>query len=350
MAVYKNEERGTYFCSFYYTDWTGKKKRKKKEGFKKQKDAKDYEREFLNKQSNNVDINFGNLIDIYLDDVKNKIRFTTYRQKESIFTLKIKPYFKDLNLNEITPNDIRKWQNVMMQNNYAPGYLRTINKQLNAIFNFSIKYYNLNSNPISKAGSMGRINNKKEIQFWTVKEFKTFMQYVKKPVYKLLFNTLFWSGIRSGELLALTYKDIDLENKIIKINKTYVRINKKDIINPPKTPKSKRDVTIPNALCEQIEDYKNKMYSIKEDERIFTMAKQNINAMLNRVIKKSSIKRIRLHDLRHSHASLLIELGFTPLLISQRLGHENVETTLNIYSHLYPNKDNEVAEKLDKLF
>lgn len=349
MAVYKNEQRGTYYCSFYYVDWTGKRKRKKKEGFKRQKDAKDYEREFLNKQSNNTDINFGNLTDIYLEDIKNKIRITTYNQKEFIINSKIVPYFKDLKINDITPNHIRKWQNEIIKNNYSDTYLKTINVQLSAIFNFAVKYYNLSSNPALKAGSMGK-KNADTINFWTVDEFKTFMQYIKKPIYKLIFNILFWTGMRIGELMALTYRDIDLENKIINIDKSYAKLDGEDIIDDPKTPKSTRTITIPDFLCQEIEDYKSKMYEIKENQRIFTMSKQSVNQMLNRICKKAGVKKIRIHDLRHSHASLLIELNFTPLLVSKRLGHENIETTLNTYSHLYPNKDSEVAKKLDELF
>ncbi|NFM24711.1 site-specific integrase [Clostridium sporogenes] len=349
MAVYKNEKRGTYYCSFYYTDWTGERKRKKKEGFKRQKDAKDYEREFLNKQINNTDIVFNNLVDIYLDDVKNKIRITTYEQKKFIIESKITPYFKDLKLNDITPNIIRKWQNKIIESNYTDAYLRTINIQLSAILNFAVKYYNLPNNPVVKAGSMGK-RNAEVMKFWTVDEFKTFMQYVKKPIYKLIFNILFWTGMRIGELMALTYKDIDLENKIINVDKSYTKLKKKDIIDDPKTPKSTRIITIPDFLCKEIEDYKNKMYDIKENKRIFAMTKQSVNQMLDRVCKKAGVKKIRLHDLRHSHASLLIELNFTPLLVSERLGHENIETTLNTYSHLYPNKQSEVAKKLDELF
>lgn len=349
MSVYKNEKRGTYFCSFYYTDWTGKRKRKKKEGFKRKKDAADFEREFLNKQSNNTDINFENLVSIYLEDIKNKIRITTYNQKEFIVNSKIVPYFKDLKINDITPNHIRKWQNEIINNNYSDTYLKTINVQLSAIFNFAVKYYNLSSNPVVKAGSMGK-KNADTINFWTVDEFKTFMQYIKKPIYKLIFNILFWTGMRIGELMALTYRDIDLENKIINIDKSYTKLKKKDIIDDPKTPKSTRSITIPDFLCQEIEDYKSKMYEIKENQRIFTMSKQSVNQMLNRICKKAGVKKIRIHDLRHSHASLLIELNFTPLLVSKRLGHENIETTLNTYSHLYPNKDSEVAKKLDELF
>ncbi|NFH48650.1 site-specific integrase [Clostridium sporogenes] len=349
MAVYKNEQRGTYYCSFYYTDWTGKRKRKKKEGFKRQKDAKDYEREFLNKQSNNTDITFNNLVDIYLDDVKNKIRQTTFKIKENIIKTHISPYFKDMNINSITPNHIRKWQNNILGEEYSSTYSRAISTQLSAVFNFAVKYYGLKNNPVVTAGSIGK-NKSNNINFWTVEQFKEFIKYIKNPKYKLAYTMLFWTGMRVGELLALTFKDIDLENGLINIDKTYVRIKNTDVINPPKTPKSKRKVTIPAFLCKEIKEYKDKFYESSYKQRVFHLQQVYLSHKLKTVCTKKNLKKIRVHDLRHSHASLLIELGFTPLLISERLGHESVETTLNIYSHLYPNKDNEVAIKLNELF
>ncbi|GAA0081318.1 tyrosine-type recombinase/integrase [Clostridium sp. CTA-6] len=349
MAVYKNEQRGTYFCSFYYTDWTGKRKRKKKEGFKRQKDAKDYEREFLNKQSNNTDINFENLVDIYLDDVKNKIRQTTLKNKKFIIDSQILPYFKDMGINTITPNHIRKWQNSILEDDYSNTYSRAISTQLSAIFNFAVKYYGLNSNPVVKAGTIGKIKSS-NINFWTIEEFNEFIKHIKNPKYKLAYTILFWTGMRVGELLALTFNDIDLENKTININKTYVRFKNKDVINPPKTPKSKRKITIPSSLCEEIKNYKNKVYKSNPQQRLFYMQHAYLSNKLKTICGKYNLKKIRVHDLRHSNASLLIELGFNPLLISERLGHESIETTLNIYSHLYPNKDNEVAIKLNELY
>lgn len=349
MAVYKNEQRGTYFCTFYYTDWTGKRKRKKKEGFKRQKDAKDYEREFLNKQKNDPSILFSNLVDIYLDDVKNKIRQTTFKIKENIISTHILPYFKEMFVKDITPNHIRKWQNNILKENYSNTYLRSINNQLSTIFNFAVRYYKLSKNPVPLAGAIGK-GKADSINFWTLKEFKEFIQYVNNPTYRLAYTMLFWTGMRVGELLALTFKDIDLNNKIINIDKTYVRIKNKDVINPPKTPKSKRKITISDSLCSDIQDYKNTFYKVEDKERMFNLQQNYLSHRLKVICEKHSLKKIRVHDLRHSHASLLIELGFTPLLISERLGHENVETTLNIYSHLYPNKQNEIAKKLDALY
>lgn len=348
MPTYKNTKRGTYYCSFYYVDWTGARKKKKKEGFKTKREADKFEREFLVKVQENSDIKFSTLVDLYLEDSKARVRTTTLENKKYIINLKVLPYFKEKIVANITPNDIRQWQNSLKSLNYSETYLKTINNQLSAIFNFAVKFYGLNSNPCHKAGTMGK-KNANGMKFWTTNEFKTFIEYNDKPISKLAFQILFWTGIRSGELLALTYKDIDLKNNFIEINKSYTRLNKNDIIGDPKTPKSKRKVSIPKSLSLDIETYINKLYDYSESDRIFNFTKYFLTHEMKRVCKKSNVPLIRIHDLRHSHASLLIELGFTPLLISERLGHEKVQTTLDTYSHLYPNKDNLVSNKLEEI-
>ncbi|MCR3759212.1 site-specific integrase [Clostridium felsineum] len=349
MPVYKNEKRKTYYCAFYYQDWTGERKKKKKEGFKKRSEAQQWEREFLAKQQNNADMNFGTLVKLYMEDVETRVRYTTFQGKKYIVNLKILPYFENMNIVDITPNHIRKWQNILKKKGFTQSYLKTINIQLSAIFNFAIKYYNLKSSPALKAGSMGK-KGVNTMQFWTLKEFKKFIKCDDKPISNLAFKILFWTGMRSGELIALTWEDINLNDKTINISKTYTRLNGKDIINEPKTPKSKRIISISDHLCKDIKTYKEKLYKIKESDRLFNFTKFFLPYQMERVCKISGVKKIRIHDLRHSHASLLIELGFSPLLISERLGHEKIQTTLNTYSHLYPNKQNVLAKKLDDLY
>lgn len=349
MPTYKDKNRGTYYCSFYYTDWTGVKKKKKKEGFKKEGEAKKYEREFLSKQQNNTDMNFKMLVDLYFEDTEIKVRSTTLDNKKYLVSLKILPYFEKMNINDITPNHIRKWQNTLIKKGYSDTYLKSINNQLCAIFNFAIKYYGLTSSPALKAGSMGK-KNANSMQFWTVEEFKKFIEFNDKPISNLAFKMLFWTGIRSGELMALTFKDINIVDKTVNINKTYTRLNKEDIINEPKTPKSKRIIAISDSLVKDFIEYKNRLFDYNESDRIFHFTKHFLKHEMQRICKKSGVKEIRIHDLRHSHASLLIELGFTPLLISERLGHEKVQTTLDTYSHLYPNKGDIVADKLNHLY
>lgn len=162
------------------------------------------------------------------------------------------------------------------------------------------------------------------------------------------FMTLYWTGMRIGELLALTPGDIDFEKRTISISKSYQRIDHRDVITPPKTPKSNRIISIPEFLAADLKDFIHSIYGIEEDNRLFPVTKYFLEHEMLRGIKASGVKRIRLHDLRHSHASLLIEMGFTPLAIADRLGHERIETTLNTYSHLYPNKREQMANKLDE--
>ena len=188
------------------------------------------------------------------------------------------------------------------------------------------------------------------MQFWTKDEFATFIEAVNgKPAAHAMFMTLYYTGMREGELLALTPSDIDFDKGIIRINKNFVRMHGKDIIQTPKTPKSIRSITIPALLCACLKEYISQCYGLKEDDRLFPYTKNYLAKEMRRGCQKSGVKRIRIHDIRHSHASLLVEMGFSPLLIADRLGHEHVETTMEIYSHLYPNKQSEVANKLDEL-
>jgi integrase len=351
MPTYKDEERGTWYCSFYYTDWMGKKKKKKKEGFKKQGDSKAFERDFLSKTQASPDMPFGNLVELYMEDSKSRLKPTTYANKEVLINLKILPYFKDLPLNSIETAAIRKWQNELIsnENNYSQTYLKTIHNQITAIFNYAMKYYKLPSNPARTCGSMGK-KNADSMLFWTAEEFNKFIPIVSnKPLSKAVFELFFWTGIRSGELLALTLNDFNFEGQTVSISKNYVRLEKEDLTLEPKTPKSKRIITIPKFLCDLIQDYSSKLYDYNPSERLFPVTKFYLHHEMDRGCKHSGVKRIRIHDLRHSHASLLIEMGFSPLLISERLGHENIETTLQTYSHLYPNKHSEVADKLQEL-
>ena len=230
---------------------------------------------------------------------------------------------------------------------YSPTYLKTINNQLSAIFNYAVRYYDLKSNPCAKAGSMGK-SKAEEMDFWTGEEFRRFIDSVmNKRLSYMVFMTLYWTGMRLGELLALNPKDVDLEKRTISITKSYQRFGKKDVITPPKTPKSKRVITIPEFLAADIKDYMDSLYDLQENDRLFHITKYYLEHEMQRGIKESGVKRIRVHDLRHSHASMLIELGFSPLEIANRLGHEKVETTLNTYAHLYPNKQTKLAERLD---
>ena len=347
MKAEKDKKTGKWLIQYRYTDWQGKRRKSTKRGFATKREAEEWLRNFLITQKADFDMKFEDFWKMYCADMETRLREHTMRTKKYIVELKILLYFGNKRVNDITAADIRQWQNELIKMGYSPTYLKTINNQLSAIFNYAVRYYDLKSNPCAKAGSMGK-SKAEEMDFWTGEEFRKFIDSVmNKRLSYMAFMILYWTGMRLGELLALNPKDVDLEKRTISITKSYQRLGKKDVITPPKTSKSKRVITIPEFLAADIKDYMDSLYDLQEDDRLFPITKYYLEHEMQRGIKESGVKRIRVHDLRHSHASMLIELGFSPLEIAKRLGHEKVETTLNTYAHLYPNKQTKLAERLD---
>ena len=348
MKAEKDPKTGKWLIQYRYTDWQGKRKKSTKRGFATKREAEEWLRNFLMKKSLDFDIKFKDFIELYYEDMGTRLREHTMRTKRYIIDLKITPYFGEKKVNEIKATDIRQWQNKLISQGYSSTYLKTINNQLCAIFNYAVKYYDLASNPCAKAGSIGK-SKAEEMNFWTKQKFMKFVdELMDKRMSYLAFMILYWTGIRIGELLALTPGDIDLEKHTISITKSYQRLGKKDVVTEPKTPKSRRVIHIPEFLVADIQDYISSIYEIKDTDRLFPFTKYFLEHEMERGVKASGVKKIRIHDLRHSHASLLVELGFSPLEIAERLGHEKIETTLNTYSHLYPNKQQRLADRLEK--
>ena len=350
MKAEKDPATGKWLIQYRYKDWTGKTKKSTKRGFRTKKEAEEWMRNFLLQQTQSCNMVFSDFTSVYLSDMGHRLREHTMINKEYIIKDKLLPYFGSKRLNEITVADIRAWQNTLIEQGYSQTYLKTIHNQLSAIFNYAVRYYELKDNPCRKAGSMGKAKAD-EMLIWTKDEYQAFSDSIMdNRISWLAFQILFWTGIRIGELLALTFADIDLEKNIITVNKSYQYLKGKDIISPPKTPKSNRKVNIPVFLAEDIQDYKASLYDPSLTDRVIPFSKFKLEKEMQRGVKLSGVKKIRIHDLRHSHASLLIEMGFSPKEIAERLGHENIETTLNTYSHLYPDKQEKLANRLDDFY
>ena len=183
--------------------------------------------------------------------------------------------------------------------------------------------------------------------FWTKAEYQRFAEaMMDKPLSYYAFEMLYWCGIREGELLALTPADFDFEAGTVKISKSYQRLHGEDVITTPKTKKSNRTIKMPNFLCDEMRDYLGMLYGVKKKDRIFTVTKSYLHHEMDRGAKEAGGKRIRIHDLRHSHISLLIDMGFSAVAIADRVGHESIEITYR-YAHLFPSKQTEMADKLD---
>jgi len=352
MAVYKDGETGTWRVIYRFTNWKGERKQSSKRGFATKREALAWEREAMRKQESKLDMTFASFFEIYETDRKKRVKENTWESKSHVIRTKILPYFGERKIGEIEAKDVIAWQNELLAYKdesgeiYSPTYLKTIHAQLSAIFNHAVRFYHLPSNPAQRAGTMGT-EERKEMLFWTKEEYLKFADaMMDKPVSYYAFEMLYWCGIRMGELLALTPKDFDFEKCTVTINKSYQRLKGRDVITSPKTPKSNRTVKLSKFLCEEMREYIGMLYEIGEGDRIFQITKSYLHHEMDRGAKASGVKRVRVHDLRHSHVSLLIEMGFSALAIAERVGHESIDITYR-YAHLFPTKQAEMADKLD---
>ena len=288
MAVYKEEKTNTWRVIYRYTDWTGEKKQTQKRGFKTKREAQAWEREQLHKVSADLDMTFESFFEQYTADMQTRIKENTWATKEHIIRTKLIPYFGKLKMSNITAQQIITWQNELMNYKDENG----------------------------------------------------------KPLSYYAFEMLCWCGIREGELLALTPADFDFDKNTVSINKSYQRLNGQDLITTPKTEKSNRIIKMPQFLADEMKDYLKMLYDVGENERMFAITKSYLHREMDRGSKEAGVKRIRIHDIRHSHVSHLIDMGFSAIAIADRVGHESIDITYN-YAHLFPSKQTEMADKLN---
>ena len=304
--------------------------RKLERGKEAQKEALEWEREFLKSTSTNMDMMLGAFVDVYFRDKAGELKERTIKNKRYMIEA-----------------DIIQWQNAIRAKGYSQTYLRMVQNQITALFTHASNIYNLNNNPCKKVKKMGKSDADK-LNFWTKDEYDCFISGIDgESKYYVIFEILFWTGCREGELLALTKGDISFENNQISITKTYYRTGRQDVITEPKTKQSVRTVEIPEFLKKEIKDFVDGHYGMPDDERLFPIVQEAVQHKMKRQIAKAGVKNIRVHDLRHSHVAYLINKGIEPLLIKERVGHKDIRITLNTYGHLYPNQQRRVADLLD---
>lgn len=195
----RDPKTGKWMIQYRFTDWRGRRKKSTKRGFRTKKEAEEWLQKFLLTQQSDINMLFDDFIEIYYKDMTNRLREHTMQTKRYIIDIKILPYFASKKINEITPVDVRKWQNELLKQNYKPTYIKTINNQLSAIFNYAEKYYNLPNNPARKAGSIGK-SHAEEMQFWTQEEFTKFDDaLIDKRQSYIAFKVLYWTGMRLGD-------------------------------------------------------------------------------------------------------------------------------------------------------
>ena len=227
MTAIRDEARGTWMMYTRYRDWQGNIKEKRKRGFNTKREALAYEREFLLEKSNNLNMDFGTFVAMYLKNLKPRIKYNTYCSKVAVITSRIVPYFKNLNVSDITPMHIIKWQNELLSKRdqegkgYSATYLRTINNQLSAIFNHACRYYELRENPCIKAGKMGK-GKAKEMLFWTKDEYLKFAEVMKELIKEVVLEAAASTDVKvtaAMQLMKQQQRQLDdLANKVYMIS------------------------------------------------------------------------------------------------------------------------------------
>ena len=306
MPAYMNGKTGAWYVQCYYSDIDGNRKHKVKRGFATKGEALAWETEFLACADGSMSMPFEAFVKRYSEDVRPRLKLNTWLTKEHIIRTKIVPFFGPKRMCDISPKDVVDWQNKMVGSYddegkpYSGTYLRTINNQLSAIFNHAVKYYGLGKSPAAPTIKIGERKGA-EMKFWTKEQYLAFSEEVMdKPASFYAFEILYWCGLRVGELLALEPDDF--------------------------------------------------LGSIPEERRaccIFCFTKSYLHHEMKRGCAACGLEPIRIHDLRHSHVSLLIEMGFSAIAIADRLGHETYEMTLR-YAHLFPSKQSDMAAALDQ--
>lgn len=355
MPAYKDEKAKTWTVKFKYKDWRAKDKWVCKRGFATKREALEWEANFKLEKTGDMDMTFADFAERYKREIYPRLKVSTVANKTNIIDHHVTPCFANKKVVDITKQDVIHWQNDLISYRHpssgkplSKSYLKSIHNQLSAIFNYAVKFFELRENPAAKVGNMG---SEKEINinFWTKDEYMKFAEVMMdKPFAYYCFETLYWTGMRSGELLALTLDDIDFELGTISISKTYHYINGEEIITSPKTTKGFRKISVPEFLLEELKDYIKMIYNLKPTDRLFPTNKSFLGTNIHAGATKAGVKQIRVHDLRHSHVSLLIDMGYSAVAIAERVGHESVDITYR-YAHMFPSVQKDMAEKLNNL-
>ena len=360
---YQAKQGVRWMSKFNYTDpKTGEVKTKYKRGFESKREAKQFEEDFIESLTADDEADekpyertFGDVFQEYLMSHKHSdIKESSLETKFNIFNKHIFPDFEHKPIADITDDDIAHWQNAIKLKKSSNGkkfsesYLRTIQSQFNSIINYAQSKGYLRANPLADIKNMG-IKDKR-VEFWTPEEYEKFAYFAMNyPQYYYAYEVLYWCGLREGEMLALQKSDIDLDNGIIDVTKTYNRLSGKTIISTPKTPSSVRKVSMPSFLCDELREYIDLLYEPTDEQRLFQITKSKLSRNFHSLSDEAGLKRITIHGLRHSHVSLLISKKYDIFEVSKRIGHKSVKTTQDIYGHLFDDVQRSIANDLDKL-
>ena len=339
----KNKSSGLWSCRFREKDEKGVNHQKRLSGFSTKRDAQyayaDYiktaeERQRAIKEADESltaspdNMPFENLVCEYLSFTKKRVKESSFYDIQSKINNRLLPYFAGKRMREITPKMITDWVHGI---DYSYSSKKWILSTLSSIYKYGEKHYDI-KNIMPKVDRPRNLEAKKEMQIWTPEEFSEFIKTVDNNIYSAYFTTLYYTGCRRGEAAALTWNDINTAENTIRINKSVTNKTSKGAyaVTTPKNDSSVRTVVVPRKLVDMLTAIRD-----GADGTSFVfgglrpLPTSSIDYAFNQGIKKAGVKKIRIHDLRHSCASLLISKGISIVAVSHRLGHTNIEQTLN---------------------
>ncbi len=358
MASYSKYEtvNGVRWRASFRAIEDGRLKQKTLRGYKTKREAekayvdymKNYVPQVVDKSEANT-VTVSKAIDAYSLQQEMRVKESSIVVNASKLRM-IKEKFGDKIIAEITPADLLQWQTEIMRK-YQSAYAIEIRKKFNTIIRFAHKFYG-SPDDLIDAVAMPRFpeKEKEEMHIITEEQYKHVREFIQ-PQYKLYFDFLFLSGCRKAEAIALQVEDVDYAGNRIHIRQSLTRRVKNGgyKLTTPKNPTSVRWISIPPYFMEKIKQAtkginKGFVFSRQNDGKV-PFCDTSLNYEFTRALKVSGTPQIRIHDIRHSHASMLISQGVSIVAVSRRLGHKDIRETLNTYSHMLP----EDAEKIDNI-
>ena len=345
MPVYKDNKRGTYYVSFT-EDSNGKKIHKYKRGFRTQKEARNWEFEYVNGLYKLTTYpTFEELVKTWESHMQASPG--TIRQHGEHFRIRFGKY-QSLPINKFDKPTLITWRIELSNGPWSTKTKNTTITYVKGLLKFATDLYGIPdcTSVLTKLKKTNKevIESVEEFQVWTPDEFEAFNSFVDEKEYHLFFQFLYWTGCRRGEAIALQKNDLNDGYANIK----YSQRDETTGLTPTKTKQARR-IKLDDELWSQLIEY----VRLTDGPYVFGgrrgLSPTSITRRFNSAKKLSGVKNIRLHDLRHSHATVLINAGVNIVAVSKRLGHSDINQTLKTYTHLLESSDQNMMDKLNYL-
>lgn len=350
MPIYKVKGKKKYEVRVNYVDVDGKYKTKYGSATT-YSDAIDKYKELYENRFSKTSIRLGDLCDLFLKDKSLRIKPSAYNTYCKVINVILRYFEKDLEIGNLTPLLIRNWHNQLFREHCSKTTVANYNNVLSLLMKYAIQYLGLKGNPVELAGKVSK-SPYPHRDFYTFDEFNRFLGSIdqdKDYPYWILYQVLFYTGCRIGEAFALFPSDIDLDKCMISISKTYIILDGQPYLSPPKTKNANRKIKIPQFLSDLLREYIQRL-PVENIRLFFPITSNNLAKHNIKYSKIANLKPIRIHDFRHSAISFLISKNVPIMEISKRVGHSSPEITYRVYAHLYPDKDQKIANLEQKDF